>query len=552
MAFLRDTSHVPVAQTVRANDRETQNDAGGFVYAVGDWARLDRFLTIGSEGGTYYAGQSQITGENTLVLEGLLASDGPRVVARVVEISKAGRAAKQDYGLYALALAAASQDGATRRCAYDAIGAVCRTASTLFQFVSYLKGRRGWSRGLRSAIARWYGQHDVDDLAYQFVKYPSRHGYTHRDLLRLAHVDPRDGSETHADAEGDCFYARDALYRWGVGKDAGEAPLPEIVAEVEAIKLHDGAWDPDRMAAVARKVPREALPTEWLTNPAVWEAMLFGEAGRGMPLTALIRNLGNLSKCGLLTAGSNAAAYVCAELTNTERILTSRVHPMSLFLGGATYAMGRGVRGSGEWAPVSAVVDALDRGFDEAFGNVPVTGKRLLVSVDASGSMNAPIMGYQNVSARNASLAFALIVMRTEPNARFIGFTDGSNTTEFKVGGDERLRDFVARFNQRVEGRGTDCAIPFAWAEREGFSPDAVLIWTDSETWAGRCHPDQALASLRRSTRKHVKAAIASTTATGHTVGNPADLDVLQVCGFDASVPQIIADFVGAEPERRA
>lgn len=28
------------------------NDAGGYVYALDDWARLDRFLVLGSEGGT--------------------------------------------------------------------------------------------------------------------------------------------------------------------------------------------------------------------------------------------------------------------------------------------------------------------------------------------------------------------------------------------------------------------------------------------------------------------------------------------------------------------
>ena len=29
------------------------NDAGGYVYALDDWARLDRFLILGTEGGTY-------------------------------------------------------------------------------------------------------------------------------------------------------------------------------------------------------------------------------------------------------------------------------------------------------------------------------------------------------------------------------------------------------------------------------------------------------------------------------------------------------------------
>ena len=48
MAFLGDLSHVPALQMQRADEREVENNAGGFTYAVDDRTRLDCFLTIGT------------------------------------------------------------------------------------------------------------------------------------------------------------------------------------------------------------------------------------------------------------------------------------------------------------------------------------------------------------------------------------------------------------------------------------------------------------------------------------------------------------------------
>ncbi|MFN8559747.1 MAG: hypothetical protein U0531_21180 [Dehalococcoidia bacterium] len=43
---------------------QVANSAGGFAWAVDDWVRLDRFLILGSEGGSYYASEQTLTVEN--------------------------------------------------------------------------------------------------------------------------------------------------------------------------------------------------------------------------------------------------------------------------------------------------------------------------------------------------------------------------------------------------------------------------------------------------------------------------------------------------------
>ena len=231
------------------------NAAGGYSFAVDDWTRLDRFLILGSEGGSYYAGEQVLTRDNAAAVLHAIQADGVRAVGRIVAISVGGRAPKNDPALFALALAASADDLATRRAALAALLKVARTGTHLFQFAAFVQGTRGWGRALRRAVGAWYLAQPVDRLAYQLVKYRQRDGWSHRDLLRLAH--PETADQAHA-----------ALLDWVCRGTAGDA-LPALVRAAIALRK---AVDGDSAAALIRAhdLPREAVPTELLNDPAVW------------------------------------------------------------------------------------------------------------------------------------------------------------------------------------------------------------------------------------------------------------------------------------------
>jgi 60 kDa SS-A/Ro ribonucleoprotein len=119
------------------------NSAGGHAFPVDDWARLDRFLILGSEGGSYYASERDLTRDNAQAVLRAIQADGERAVARIVDISVSGRAPKNDPALFALALAASSDDLATRRSALAALPKVARTGTHLFQFAELVQDVRG-------------------------------------------------------------------------------------------------------------------------------------------------------------------------------------------------------------------------------------------------------------------------------------------------------------------------------------------------------------------------------------------------------------------------
>lgn len=148
---------------------QVPNSGGGYSWPVDKWTRLDRFLVLGSEGGTYYIGERQLTQENALSVVECLAEDGPRVVRRVAEVSTAGRAPKNDPALFALAIAAGLGDAATKAAVWDALPRVARTGTHLFHWLQYLKACRGWGRGARRAVAAWYtGAARVDTVILSF------------------------------------------------------------------------------------------------------------------------------------------------------------------------------------------------------------------------------------------------------------------------------------------------------------------------------------------------------------------------------------------------
>jgi 60 kDa SS-A/Ro ribonucleoprotein len=513
----------PQSQPIPGRESDmSRNASGGFAFEVDEWHRLHRFLVLGTEGGTYYTDERDLTIDAAGAVQQCIATDGPRAVQEIVEVSTAGRAPKNDPAILALALAAKQGDEATRRLAYAHLSDVCRTGTHLFQFAAYIDAMGGWGRGARKAVAKWYVSKDADDLAYQLVKYRQRGGWTHADLLRLSHPQPSEASGS--------------LLAFAANKPT-DAALPRIVEGY--LRAKDAATPAESASLVVEyKLPRECVRTEHLGTPEVLAALL-----ASMPMTAMIRNLGNLTSAGVVAPFSDGTSKVIAELGDRDRLRRSRVHPMALFLALVTYASGHGHRGGGTWTPVQQVVDALDAAFYTTLDNVEPTNRRLAIAVDVSGSMKQPVMGAP-VSAASAAAAMALIVARTEPNHLVVGVNTAP--VELKISPKMRLDAATAVVNRAISG-GTDLSIPSRWLAHERLDVDAIVTLTDSETWAGREHPAQALAAYRGQVGHEVRNVVAAMTGTGHSVGDPKDPLTLQCVGLDATIPEVIRGFVSAE-----
>src|SRR3954464_7203172 len=105
----------------RLRPRATTTHEGGVAFEVDTWTRLQRFLILGTDGGTFYVGEREITLENAAVVRECLDQDAARTVELIATISESGRAARNDPAIFALALAAAHADPVARGLALAAL-----------------------------------------------------------------------------------------------------------------------------------------------------------------------------------------------------------------------------------------------------------------------------------------------------------------------------------------------------------------------------------------------------------------------------------------------
>jgi 60 kDa SS-A/Ro ribonucleoprotein len=88
--------------------------------------------------------------------------------------------------------------------------------------------------------------------------------------------------------------------------------------------------------------------------------------------------------------------------------------------------------------------------------------------------------------------------------------------------------------------------VPKVTTRRNKLRVSAFVTYTDSETWAGNIHPAQALRQYRDEFVGNSKAVVVGMTSNGFTLADPNDRGMLDVVGFDTSVPAVISDFVRA------
>jgi 60 kDa SS-A/Ro ribonucleoprotein len=94
----------------------------------------------------------------------------------------------------------------------------------------------------------------------------------------------------------------------------------------------------------------------------------------------------------------------------------------------------------------------------------------------------------------------------------------------------------------------TDCSLPMLRAISENLNVDVFIVMTDSETYAGAVHPQVALEKYRKHANKpNAKLIVVGMTANNLTIADPNDRNTLNLAGFDASMPEIIAMFVRGE-----
>lgn len=516
---------VPVKEKAKSN--QVVNNTGGFVFEVTPQSRLERFLVLGTDGGTYYVGERDLTKQNVEFVRNLLQSDSEFVINKAVEISTAGRAKSNSPALFVLALAM-NTAGVNKANVSLALRQVARTSTHLFEYAEYLKNLGGWGRAKRNSVADWYKSKSDKALANQVVKYRQRNGWTHRDLFRISHV------------KG----VNENIGNFVLGKlndmdDTKPDILEGFIKVQSAININEVV-----KTVVEYGLPWETVPTQFHKDLKLWRALFDNDL---LGQTALLRNVTRFAKLGAFNDLLFASNYA-QRLADSERIVKGKIHPINYLNASVVYSDGQidrkhagmwSLHRNKTWDVNSKVAGSLDDGFYSAFKTLEPANKRTMLALDVSGSMSAASAAGADLSAAQVSAAMAMFIARTEPYSMIKGFAN----TFRDLGISER--DSLSTVMSKVENQNfgsTNISLPMEWALQNGVKIDTFVVITDNEVNRGG-HPFQSLKKYRKETGVDAKLAVMAVTATNFTIADPSDSGMMDFVGFDSGAPKALADF---------
>jgi len=254
---------------------------------------------------------------------------------------------------------------------------------------------------------------------------------------------------------------------------------------------------------------------------------------------------------------SDAVKLTVSKLTDEKAIERSRIHPLAIMNAMLIYKNGCGVKGNLSWSPSGKIVDALEDAFYKSFKAVEPTGKNIMLALDVSGSMTSRL-NMSMLSCRVASAVLAMVTMRTEQHTGIIGFTGECKNryhtgrqgrmgpcvvSELPVSPRQRTDDVVSAISGLSFG-STDCALPMMYCIDRNIDVDAIVIYTDNDTWAGDIHPWQTLDKLEQKLGHKVKLIVVGMTSTRFSIAKPDYANMLDVVGFDTHTPSAISEFI--------
>lgn len=509
------------------------NNGGGVSFKVSKWDTLSRFLNLGAESGTFYLSKNDHQYKNYSNLLDCIREDGVVVLNHIRNVSVKGLAHKNDHAIFALALCFTHGDESTKRAASLCLNDICRTGTHILMFTHFIKNLRGFGKTVRNAINNWYLSKNSASLAFQLSKYQNRDGWSHRDVFCLTH--PKFGKNS----------VKNKIAKWSMGlSDASSYSLSEdeglnLLWAVDSAKK----VDIDQLSNLITEygLQREHIPTEHLNNQEIQEIML-----PNLGATALIRNLGNMSKSGLLKPLSKASKLVISKLEDRDFLKKGKIHPLSIYTALKTYSSGRGLLGNGSWQVNSNITAALEKAFYESFDMVEPTNKNFFFGLDVSGSMASPI-GATNISCCEVATIIGLTMTKVEPYTFVGGFA--SNFIDLGISSRDSLESALSKaYKSNFGSTNPSSAIQYAISNK--IDVDAFVFITDNEVNSG-VHPAEILSKYRKVMNKpKTKMIVIGLTATNFSIADPKDPLSLDIAGFSPDLTSVISNFVQGYDDR--
>ena len=581
-------------QQASSSDRVNES----FVYKLSLKDYILRLLILGSRENKYDQRKKNVAPADleyikTQIKEG----HGEEICTIVRDVYKENRAPKQDVTMMVMAMLCRAEDTAIRRAGLQLL----ENFKTISHLYSWKKSHasaesqtgqksKGFGRAVKRQINDWILSYrgKPEDLAYQITKYMAREGWSFKNILQCTHVKTGTGDNRVFEEKEGSFKSKrskvnkntspptelDLVLRYAVNgfDEMTKLATPTLLttkvyqyltAVHTAMKLSAEEKEKEQLIAFIyeHRLTREQVPTWGLANADVLSALLVNKKKTRvtMPLTALLRNLGNLTAHSVLT-DETTLRLVMSHLVHPDTIKFSKIHPVSVLTAWFTYRKGQGNHGHHSWSADTRMIKTLEEMFYLSFKNVEPTGKRICFLIDCSGSMSSPSL-CEGVTCAESAALLAMIFARSEttgdasPAHSFYLFTSKSGsscgyTSKTGLTDVSDVIDAKAEFVnvvaacQRSDWGATDISMGILEALKFKRKYDAFVVITDNDVNSG-IKPSEAMKQYRAGLKMPTaKLVVVATQSSDYTIADPSDPFMMDMVGFDAHGPKILQDFI--------
>lgn len=564
---------------------------------IDDEIKFKRYLYFLTENHHYVVKKKENNFSNTVdCLINLLAAEKINKVIEIIEeASKFEWLPNPNVLLHSLALCTRTSDNKeVKTVAYSCAARLIKTTEDLFQFITYERAlQKNVSTGLRRVIKIWYLNQDPDKLYEAITTKRSVHGWTHRDILRVAHIkaedEPKkvlfayacrgiDHARTQSTKQNKLLLKLESVDNWRTCTD--EKTAVELLAKPGGLKEIPGA--------LAR-------------STVVWAALV-----PQMPLNQLIDELGRFHRLGMLRTGQPVLAAIVEALGNIEKCRKSGLLPATVLLRMKQFERPRptdprlrqhlqalsknqddkesvtpAVVDRPAYSRSHAVTAALGRLLHHSLRNVrPLSGRRpklCMVTVEVRGAegLLRPCFGCPPVRYGEVAALLVLLVQRLVSTQHLkVACFNGPDLLPLEIrseaGKDGKKEKTgcvtLAQVLQRLRDAGAQCkagavpARPLRWALDNRKPVDVFVNVLVTGDGAGRVakpdrHKEDAapIADLLAKYRQRAKLAnarvlnIALCGRSLEPLTQPKGCaGLLNVVGFNSHVPSIVGSFLAA------
>lgn len=513
-----------------SNSKQTLNSDGKPVFKLDDSKRLERFVFLGSDNGSLYINEKALTYENLQCLENLLDNCRYDDILDVINKYK-HTVHKKDYLIHVLSRCCSIKldddplfwKKDFRNECFKLVIEICTIPTHLFLFIKIyedvnmkLYNTTGWTSSIKNMVSEWYQSKSYSELMYHITKYQNRYTWSHKDILRLAHIKPKD--DTYND-----------IFRYVTRNQLNNENL-DYLSVFEKLKSSDNV---DEVVEYIKQYNfvKEQIPYHLLNEQKIWVALI-----KGMPITSLLKSLNKITSLDILDDYPDILQLI------KRKIDTTYVHPLQTLITLKMYKKGSGMKGGLKWVPNKEIVDILNSSFYASFENLNKINKKLLIALDVSDSMSwNTVCGIDCLTAAEVSCAMAMMFDFVEKDVDIMGFA--SEFKKLDVSSQYCLEENLMYVKEHTFG-GTDCALPLAWASENNKEYDAVIIFTDNETNTNTVNPSITLQLYRNKMGINTKLIVVALTSNGFSIADPDDANMMDICGFDENMYDTIKEFL--------